>query len=316
MRAPIHYRKNKSQQGKAYLALFACSLTRRVHFELLRSLETTEFLRALKRFIARRGRPSIVYSDNGSTFKAAAKWLRKVRGEEKFNDALCQLQIQWRFNLAKALLWGGQFERAIGVFKATFYKVIGNATLTFEELEENVLDVEVNMNNRPLCYMEDDVSFLTLTPNTFLLQSPNAVPKLPVHLNDADLRRRAKFLLKVKNALWNRWVREYLNALRERHQMHLNPGQRSPSVGDVLLVKGESVNRGKWLMGRVTHLATGNDGVVRGVRLQTSHGEIEPPLRLLYPMELACHTEREQSEELPTEQRPKRQAAVVAAERI
>ena len=160
--------------------------------KLLRSLETTEFLRALKRFVACRGRPSIVYSDNGSIFKAAVKWLCKVRGEEKFNDALCQLQIQWKFNLAKAPWWGGQFERFIGVFKATFYKVIGNASLTFEELEETVLDIEVNMNDRPLSYMEDDVSFPTLTPSAFLLQSPNAVPELPVHLHDADLRKRSK----------------------------------------------------------------------------------------------------------------------------
>ena len=111
-------------------------------------------------------------------------------------------------------------------------------------------------------------------------------------------------------------MREYLNALRERHQVHLNPGQRSPSVGDVLLVKGESAIRGKWLMGHVTRLVTGNDGIVREVKLQTSHREIERPLRLLYPIELACHTERGRPEELPTEQRPKRQAAVVAAERI
>ena len=142
-----------------------------------------------------------MYSDNGLTFKAAVKWLRKIRGEEKFNDALSQLQIQWRFNRAKAPWWGGQFEILIGVFKATFYKVIGNAKLTFEELEETVIDVEVNMNNRPLCYMEDDVSFPTLTPNAFLLQSPHAVPKLPAHLHDADLRKLAKFPLKVKNAL-------------------------------------------------------------------------------------------------------------------
>ena len=64
--------------------------------------------------------------------------------------------------------------------------------LTFEELEETVLDIEVNMNDRPLSYMEDDVSFPTLTPSAFLLQSPNAVPELPVHLQDADLRKRSK----------------------------------------------------------------------------------------------------------------------------
>ena len=197
---PIRYRDG-NQEGKAYLALFACSLIRGVYLELVKSLETTEFLKVLKRFIARRGHPSIIYSDNGITFKAAADWLHKVYSEERFHDTLRKLQIKLKFNLAKAPWSGGQFERLIGVFKSTFYKTVGNAHLTFAELEDVVLDVEVCMNNRPLCYMEDDVSFPTLTPSAFLFQAPNAIPQLPVHLHDADLRKRAKFLLKVKGDL-------------------------------------------------------------------------------------------------------------------
>ena len=48
---PIRYQKGKSEK-KSYLALFACSLCRAVHLELLKSLEATEFIRGLKRFIA------------------------------------------------------------------------------------------------------------------------------------------------------------------------------------------------------------------------------------------------------------------------
>jgi hypothetical protein len=50
---PIRYRSSKKQEGKAYLALFACSLTRGVHLELVKSLETEEFLKSFKRFVAR-----------------------------------------------------------------------------------------------------------------------------------------------------------------------------------------------------------------------------------------------------------------------
>ena len=53
--------------------------------ELLLSLETVEFLGALKRFIARRGRPTKIYSDNGKTFVAAAKWLEE--SNERRNDS-------------------------------------------------------------------------------------------------------------------------------------------------------------------------------------------------------------------------------------
>ena len=72
---PMKYRiiKKKGQEGKAYVVLSACSLTRGIYLELLSSLETSEFLRSLKRFIVRGGRPEKIYSDNDRTFVAAAK---------------------------------------------------------------------------------------------------------------------------------------------------------------------------------------------------------------------------------------------------
>ena len=40
----IRYRRKKNQEGKSYLVLFACSLSRALHLELLLSLDTVEFL--------------------------------------------------------------------------------------------------------------------------------------------------------------------------------------------------------------------------------------------------------------------------------
>ena len=75
---PVKYLQKPKREQKAYVLLYSCSLTRGVFLELLSNLETKEFIQSLKRFIARRGRPSKVYSDNGKTFVAAAKWLEKV----------------------------------------------------------------------------------------------------------------------------------------------------------------------------------------------------------------------------------------------
>ena len=170
------------------------SVTRGVHLELLRSLETEEFIQSFKRFIARRGRPSLVYSDNGATFKAAAMWLRKVWKGEKFHEALCKLEIVWRFNLAKAPWWGGQFERVIGIFKSMFRKTVGGGLLSFSELEEIVLDVELCMNNRPLTYLEDDPQLTVLTPNSFLFQQPTEVSELQPHQSEErDLKKRLRY---------------------------------------------------------------------------------------------------------------------------
>ena len=102
---PIRYQQNPKKEGKAYLALYGCSLTRAVYLDLLSSLQISDFLASLKRFIARRGRPEIIYSDNGSTFKAAAKWLQKVHQDEKCHAFLAENSIKWKFNLSRAPWW-------------------------------------------------------------------------------------------------------------------------------------------------------------------------------------------------------------------
>jgi hypothetical protein len=55
----IHRRKEKR-----YVLLFTCLNTRAVHLEVTASLDLSSFLIAFASFSARRGRPSVVYSDN------------------------------------------------------------------------------------------------------------------------------------------------------------------------------------------------------------------------------------------------------------
>ena len=98
---PLKYRKNTKTEGKAYVLLNACSLTRALFLDLLPNLETTEFLASFKRFIARRGRPQKVYSDNGRTFVGAAQWIKQVMQDEKFQNFLAYQGIKWQFNLSR-----------------------------------------------------------------------------------------------------------------------------------------------------------------------------------------------------------------------
>ena len=140
-------------EGKAYLVLYACSLSRALHLEVLPNLETSTFLGSFKRLIARRGRPAKVFSDNGRTFVGAARLLKQIQGDEKIHSCLADEGIDWIFNLSRAPWWDGQFERLIGVFKRAFYKNIGSGMLTWEELCDVVLEVETQLNRRPLSYV-------------------------------------------------------------------------------------------------------------------------------------------------------------------
>ena len=216
---PIKYRKSPRVEGKAYLVLYACSLSRALHLEVLPNLETVAFLGSLKRLVARRGRPAKIFSDNGRTFVGAAKWLKQIRSDEGLQAYLADEGINWQFNLSRAPWWGGQFERLVGLFKRAFFKTIGGGMLTWTELSEVVLEVETQLNRRPLSYVEDDVQLPILTPATFLFQRTNRLPEQePWREGNVDLRRRARYLRSCKDALWKRWSGEYLTALRELHR--------------------------------------------------------------------------------------------------
>ncbi|XP_064462603.1 uncharacterized protein LOC135373309 [Ornithodoros turicata] len=70
------YAKEKAENVKVYIALFTCAITRAVHLELVKNISTSSFLLALRRFIARRGIPEVIYSDNAASFKRASKELQ------------------------------------------------------------------------------------------------------------------------------------------------------------------------------------------------------------------------------------------------
>ena len=154
---------------KAYILLFSCSVTRAVHIELVSNLTTTEFIKSFKRLILWRGKPKIVYSDNAKTFKAGAKWLANINRDQKLHDFLSSETILWKFNVPKAPWWGGQFERLIGLIKASLYRIIEKAQLTWAELEEVLLDIENILNNRPLTYIEKEIGYPISTSHSVIL---------------------------------------------------------------------------------------------------------------------------------------------------
>ena len=75
---PLRYWATNKREGKAYVLLYACSLTRGLFLVLLPSQETSEFLNSLKTFIACWGHPEEIYSNNGQTYVEGAKWIKTV----------------------------------------------------------------------------------------------------------------------------------------------------------------------------------------------------------------------------------------------
>ena len=75
---PYSFREGRSTR-KAWGMLFTCLCTRILHVELVTSLDLNSFLLAFSRFTNLRGAVDTIYSDNGSTFCAAADRLRNFK---------------------------------------------------------------------------------------------------------------------------------------------------------------------------------------------------------------------------------------------
>ncbi len=83
-------------------------------------------------------------------------------------------------------------------FKRSFYKTIGGGLLTYAELCKVVHNIEVELNNRTLDYVDDDFQLPILTPASFLFQRSNRILELEPRREEVDLRKRAKYLRSCK----------------------------------------------------------------------------------------------------------------------
>ena len=65
----------KRSTEKRWGFLFTCLTTRAVHFEVVPTMDTSSCVMGIERFAARRGTPSVLWSDNGTNFVASEKEL-------------------------------------------------------------------------------------------------------------------------------------------------------------------------------------------------------------------------------------------------
>ena len=81
---PFEVRRGRTT-AKRYGVIFTCLTVRAIHIEVASSLNTESFINALRRFIARRGQPKEIRSDNGGNFVRGERELREE--VEKWNQA-------------------------------------------------------------------------------------------------------------------------------------------------------------------------------------------------------------------------------------
>lgn len=282
---PINIRVSKGRGNKSYkgyICLFICMATRAVHIEAVSELSTAGFLAAFKRFVARRGHCSDMYSDNGTNFVGAAKELQYLFEVEKSKlvpeivDWIAAKGTQWHFIPPHAPNFGGLWEAGIKSCKFHLKRVIGNSTLTFEEMITVLSQIEACLNSRPMWRIDDDGESLPLTPGHFLVGEPLVVaPDRCYEREPISPLRRWQLCQRMLQDFWRRWSHEYLNQFLQRHKWTQKTPE--PKIGDVVLVKEPDLPPARWLLGQVVEAHPGLDKVTRVVTLRCKNSLIKRP---------------------------------------
>ena len=264
--------KHLRKQEKRYGCLFTCLVTRAVHLEVAFSLSTDSFIMCLTRFIARRGKPTVIYSDNGTNFVGANRELRECINDcnqDMIGRVLSQERIQWVFNPPAAPHMGGVWERLVRSCKKALYVVLQNQVLTDEVLVNAFAEVEWLVNSPPLTEVSSDVDDLeALTPNHFIIG--RGTLKLPPGVfvdKEMSSHKRWRQAQVVATYTWNRWLREYLPGLIT-HKKWLQP-TANVKIGDLVLVSEHAVPRGYWPLGSIVKVFPGHDNIVRSAEVKT-----------------------------------------------
>lgn len=269
------YATYKGQQVQQYVLIFTCAVTRAVHLELTDDSTTNSFLQAFRRFVARRGLPEVIYSDNAKTFKRAEREINKSV-EASMNDPLSSYssmhKIKWKAIAECAPWWGGFYERLIRSMKTSIRKVIAKRITSLEELRTVVAEVEGALNNRPLTYVygEPDEP-LPLTP-AGIIGGKIQLQDTPGNQHSSDIEDAWRSRCRITQEWWARWRDEYLKELGATVRARA-ASSKQLSEGDVVLIEDKGP-RTFWRMCRIERTYTGRDGRIRSCLLPSSGKEL------------------------------------------
>lgn len=278
---PIELRASKGRgikAYKAYIAVFVCLTVKAIHIECVDGLSTDAFFAAFRRFVARRGLPSDMYSDNGTNFVGAAnETSRQIRravreAEEKIADKLVEDGIRWHFIPPNSPHFGGLWEAGVKSAKHHLRRVIGESKLTFEEMSTLLCQIEACLNSRPLCALTNDPTDHTaLTPGHFIASTDLLTVPEPSHIDTNPNRLdRWKQIQQMRQNFWHRWRNDYLSQLQQRPKWLQQI--RNLNIGDMVLVKDDRLPSWKWALGRIVDIHPGEDDLVRVISVRTAAG--------------------------------------------
>ncbi|UYV61696.1 hypothetical protein LAZ67_1005939, partial [Cordylochernes scorpioides] len=250
--------------SKSYIVLFICFTTKAIHLELTTSLSTDSFMASLRRFMARRGKPSDIYSDNATNFKGASNFFRtqfQLLNSQSVQRLVTEELITWHFIPPAGPHFGGLWEAGIKSVKSHLVRTFKSTTLNYEEMNTLIIQIESCLNSRPLAPLSSDPNdYEALTPAHFLIGS--SFSEIPTSNSEVlNLQTRWKLIQKLKNSFWSRWSKEYLSNLQGRGKWRIK--QDNIQLGQLVYLKEAQISPLHWPLARIQEIFPGEDKNVR-----------------------------------------------------
>ncbi|UYV84465.1 hypothetical protein LAZ67_X002296 [Cordylochernes scorpioides] len=260
---------------KIWVVLYTSAVYRAVHLELTKTVSTEGFLDSFRRFVARRGRPSIVYSDNGLNFVGCNSLFKRVNWNDVLRYATVQC-IKWNFNPPTAAIWGVWWERLVGLMKQLIQIVLGDKTVSYEELQTVICEVESAMNSRPLTAISEESGLVPITPAKFMCDNASClfVPEADI-VDSKFLKESHGKVQKLRETIRQRFRKEYLGFLRQNTRNKTKPIKE----GDVVLMEVDNKKRTEWPIGVIEKTYPGKNGIVRVAIIKTKRGNFLRPVQ-------------------------------------
>ncbi|XP_055622051.1 uncharacterized protein LOC129765665 [Toxorhynchites rutilus septentrionalis] len=270
-------------QVKRWIALFTCLTVRAVHLEIAHSLSTESCKMTIRRFIARRGSPLDIFTDNGTNFVGANKDLvRQISGlNVEMAATFTNANTKWHFNPPSAPHMGGSWERLVRSVKTSLSTLCFRKTLDDESFLTFIAEAESIINCRPLTYVPlDNEDQESITPNHFLMLSSKGVVQPMQETSDmkTNLMANWKIIQHLLDQFWSRWIKEYLPTITRRTKWLADT--KPLELNDLVMIVDES-KRNSWVRGKVVKTLAGRDGRIRQADVQTMKGMMRRPVSKL-----------------------------------
>ena len=176
MFGPFQVKIGRKTLKKAHVIIFTCMTTRAIHLELVTDKSTDTFLMALRRFASLRGHPINCWSDCGTNFVGAQKYLREVMQDWDIpriqgvlsNEFSCT--FKWEWNVSRASHQNGVVESLIKNVRQALNASFKNQSFTEEQWRTHLAEVTYLVNSRPLYPSSNEIwEGPPITPNDLLI---------------------------------------------------------------------------------------------------------------------------------------------------